>query len=137
MKRLLMSMFLGMVLLTPAMAKADVNISDSDISAIFNESTTSDGIVASALSLKEMEETEGAWVNFAIGAGYGALGGGISYYGGYAAKGYQWNNRDFAKSVAGGAIGGLIPGGRVVSTIAGGFVGGFVSNYKYSNWKRR
>ena len=134
MKRLLMSMFLSMVLLIPSMVKADVNISDSDISAVFNESTTSNVIVASALSLQEMEETEGAiwpWVvATGVRAGYGAVGGASSYIGGWVTSGSKWNNRDFGKSIAGGAVGGTIGWNKWMSSTIGAGFGSAVKNYK-------
>ncbi|MBI4778405.1 hypothetical protein HY792_05755 [Candidatus Desantisbacteria bacterium] len=66
MKRLLLSMFLTMVLLTPVMAKADVGVSSNDISSMFKESTTGNELVVSALSLQEMKETEGALIPVAL-----------------------------------------------------------------------
>lgn len=115
MKRLLMSMFLTMVLLTPVTAKADVDILSHDISSVFNESSTGNEIVASVLSLQEMEETEGALAPLAI---YAVRVGGGAVLG---ALGSAWNHRATKGSWKGAA--GAAGRGAAIGAAAGAFGG--------------
>ncbi len=135
MRRILMSMFLTMVLLTPSMAKADTGVSSNDLASVFNESASGNELVASALSLQEMEETEGAW------GVPGAIVGGVAGAGGYAA--YTWGNKSqwswnsFAWNTGIGAASGFAFGPVGVGrTIAGwGIYSG--GSYGYGRATRR
>ncbi|WP_435938896.1 hypothetical protein ACSF85_00270 [Moraxella bovoculi] len=60
-----------------------------------------------AMTDKEMAETEGAWANFAIGAGIGAVSGHFSYMSGAIANdSYNW--KAHATAVGVGAASGLL-----------------------------
>lgn len=55
------------------------------------------------MTLAEMQETEGAWANFAIGAGIGAVGGHFSYMSGAIANdSYNWKAHAIAVGVGAG-----------------------------------
>lgn len=112
MKRLMVAT-LSASLLLPALAQANDNITVSqpistpqtDLSAVF--SASGDDLQIVALSDKEMEETEGAWVPQAIGAIGGAGIATWGYMGNASTTGnFSWKGLAVTASV--GAIGGAI-----------------------------
>ncbi len=110
-------------------------LASGDLSFAFGQSAQS--VQVATLSEQEMKETEGAnifpgWTpqGMAINAGWGAIGGFSSYWGQYSST-RQWNTQDMFRSVAGGAIGGLIGVNRGTAAVFGAGVGGFISNYRW------
>ncbi|WP_394261646.1 hypothetical protein [Moraxella boevrei] len=63
----------------------------------------SENLQAVAMTDNEMQDTEGAWANFAIGAGIGAVGGHFSYMSGAIANNsYSWKAHATAVGVGAG-----------------------------------
>lgn len=87
--------------------------SQSDVLSLFE--ADSRPLQLAVLSPKEMKETEGAWIQFAVGGAIGAATYGWGYYRGQ----YDWNTTRFLGNVGSGALiggtfgalGGLASGG--------------------------
>ena len=109
MKKLSILVLGATVAITPAYAETDVNYNtpvtelstkQADLSFAFDDV---ENLQAVALTDREMAETQGAWANFAIGAGIGAVGGHFSYMSGaIASNSYNWKAHAIAVGVGAG-----------------------------------
>lgn len=97
---------LTVALAQPAFA-TEQELTTSDLAFAFQPQQTAQPRHIAALSQQEMKETEGAWVNYAIGAGVGALWNGYSYA--ISTHDYTWQG--WVTSIGSGAIGGAIAAG--------------------------
>lgn len=86
------------------------------------------------LSEQEMVETEGkVWpwlIATGVRAGYGAVGGFSTYWGGYSATG-QWGSYKLLSAVGGGAVGGVLGWNPITAATIGAGTGGFASSYDW------
>jgi hypothetical protein len=108
MKKLLIATALA-TSLTTVSVQASPRIMQDDMNQIFSIGSTGGSFPVGAgkqshqvamLSSQEMKETEGEWINWAVGAAFGAGG----YAWGYYRGNYAWNNARFAGNVASGAL---------------------------------
>lgn len=93
----------------PALANEDVPMVGNDMqdTAKVFEVTEGQSMEVAALSSEEMASTEGAWVVHAVRAGWGAIGGGVSYsVTNVGTDNFSWGG--LASSTASGAVGGLV-----------------------------
>ena len=122
------------LLLTSTIATASPNkqmnfmtLNKNDSQILFGD--TSNNIVT--LEQKEMMETEGKWITYALGAFAGALGGGYSYQASYA-NSNSWSWGGLFASMGGGALAGVASPvssvGEAITAIGFGAAGGYIQN---------
>ena len=109
MKKLSILALSATVAITPAFAETtahyntpitELSTKQADLSFAFDDV---ENLQAVALTDREMAETQGAWANFAIGAGIGAVGGHFSYMSGaIASNSYNWKAHAIAVGVGAG-----------------------------------
>ena len=109
MKKLSILALSATVAITPAFAETtahyntpitELSSQQADLSFAFDDAENLQAVV---MTDKEMAETEGAWANFAIGAGIGAVGGHFSYMSGaIASNSYNWKAHAIAVGVGAG-----------------------------------
>ena len=109
MKKLSILALSATVAITPAFAETtahyntpitELSTKQADLSFAFDDAENLQAVV---MTDKEMAETEGAWANFAIGAGIGAVGGHFSYMSGaIASNSYNWKAHAIAVGVGAG-----------------------------------
>nr|VFK41571.1 MAG: hypothetical protein BECKTC1821E_GA0114239_101216 [Candidatus Kentron sp. TC] len=95
-----------------------------DVEALFEQGA--EPMQLAALSPEEMAETEGAWVQFAIGGVFGGAG----YAWGVYRGNYSWNTMDFVGNVATGSlIGGTFGTLGKIASGGVGFVSGLTNTW--------
>jgi len=77
----------------------------ADVASLFDKDAQS--LQLAALSAQEMRETEGAWVNYAVGGFAGGLYNGISYYGSTSNRSWGGWTTAIGTGVVGGAVGAI------------------------------
>ncbi|MFW2178283.1 MULTISPECIES: hypothetical protein [unclassified Moraxella] len=108
MKKLSILAITATVAITPAFADVTSNyntpvstIQQADLSFAFDNA---ENLQAMAMTDKQMADTEGAWANFAVGAGIGAVGGHFSYMSSaIASNSYNWKAHGAAVAVGAGS----------------------------------
>lgn len=79
----------------------ELSTQTADLSFAFDDA---ENLQVVAMTDREMAETEGAVAPWVVGAGLGAVVGGVGYTYGWARGKYNWSNAKFAGNVTTGAV---------------------------------